>query len=593
MRLRRLIWQVYPSFILLILLAVVGLGWYLSIALRNFHYEQTEEDLHARARLVEQQVRGAFSITAGEDLRHLVRQLGRASETRITLIRKDGLVLADSHEQAGRMENHSQRPEIRRAVSGEEGTSIRFSDTLGRRLMYVALPYREQGQTLGTIRTAIAITDIDETLSRIYRRLMLSGAAIILLAAPLSWFLSRRISRPLELMTEAAQRFSRGELHAPLAETGSAEAGRLARTLNQMAGEIAERIQREKEQRGEMEAILGCMVEGVMAVDHQEQVIRINAAARQLFAVKAGDEPHRSLQELIRNSQLQRFVARALTLRTPLEDELTLFGNAKRYLHVQAAPLTGAAQQPLGVLIVLHDLTRLRQLESVRRDFVANVSHELKTPITAIRGAVETLLDEATTSDDGQRFLQIIFKQSERLNALVEDLLDLSRIEQGVSEGGWDLQDNSILNVLQDARNACESLITGQRIDCHIVCPAELRGRINAPLLEQAVVNLLTNAIKYSEPDSRVNISAVESDRELTIEVEDFGCGIAEEHLPRLFERFYRVDRARSRDIGGTGLGLAIVKHVAYAHGGDIRVRSTPGQGSVFSILLPKTTLAD
>ena len=590
MKQRRLIWQLYPSFILLILLVVVGLGWYLSIALRNFHYEQTEADLHARARLVEQQVRGAFSTADSDELARLVRRLGRASGTRITLIRKDGLVLADSHERAGRMENHSQRPEIRRAVSGEEGTSIRFSDTLGQRLMYVALPYREQGQTLGTIRTAISITDIDETLSRIYRRLLLSGIAIVLLAAPLSWYLSRRISRPLELMTEAAQRFSRGELDAPLAETGSAEAGRLARTLNQMSGEIAERIRREKQQRGEMEAILGCMVEGVIAIDHQEQVIRINAAARQLFAVKAGDEPGRSLQELIRNSQLQRFAARALALRTPLEDELTLLGAEKRYLHIQAAPLTGTAQEPLGVLIVLHDLTRLRQLESVRRDFVANVSHELKTPITAIRGAVETLLDEDSASADAQRFLQIIFKQSERLNALVEDLLDLSRIEQGVSEGGWELQEDSILNVLQDARNACESLIARQRIDCRIDCSQLLRGRINPALLEQAVVNLLTNAIKYSEAGSRVNLAAWEKGRELVIQVEDFGCGIAEEHLSRLFERFYRVDRSRSRDIGGTGLGLAIVKHVAYAHGGDVRVRSTPGQGSLFSIVLPQET---
>jgi two-component system phosphate regulon sensor histidine kinase PhoR len=240
-------------------------------------------------------------------------------------------------------------------------------------------------------------------------------------------------------------------------------------------------------------------------------------------------------------------------------------------------------------LLVLHDLTRLRQLESVRRDFVANVSHELKTPITAIRGAVETLLDEESANATGLRFLQIIFKQSERLNALVEDLLDLSRIEQEAIQGGWELTTSAVCPVLESSRAACESLLQQQQIDLQIRCSEQLKACLNAPLLEQAVINLLTNAIKYSDPGGQVLVEVAEEDGQVRILVQDFGCGIDKEHLPRVFERFYRADQARSRNLGGTGLGLAIVKHVAQAHRGEVEVTSTPGEGSRFTILLPKT----
>ncbi len=339
-------------------------------------------------------------------------------------------------------------------------------------------------------------------------------------------------------MTTAAQKFSQGELDAPIMETGTEEAHRLARALNMMAHELSERIYREVEQRGEIEAILGCMVEGIIAVDNDEQVIRLNAAAANLFGIMVSGQPGRPIQEVIRHAELQRFVSRALSSQEPLEDELTLLGTEKRYLHIQAAPLTGKLNERIGVLIVLHDLTRLRQLESVRRDFVANVSHELKTPITAIRGAVETLIDEEETESPEQRFLQIIFKQSERLNALVEDLLDLSRIEQGVNEGGWELKRERIEPVLQGAKSACESLLVQHQINLQIDCPERLQARINSALLEQAVINLLSNAIKYSEEGQLVSIKASELEDKVLIQVQDFGCGIEENISPACLNVF-------------------------------------------------------
>ncbi len=584
---RRLVWQLYPSYLLLVYLVLLVVGWYVSGELRRFHYEQTSSDLGARARLVEYQLKGEFSGRDQKSLIALVKRLGEQSGTRITVILNDGLVLADSHDDALLMDNHGQRPEVLQAFAGQPGTSVRFSHTLGQKLMYVAIPVYETGRLIGYIRTALSVSGIDATLAGIYWQLAFGGLIIAVLLAPICWWISRRLSRPLELMTIGAQRFSRGELDTPLEVTGSEETGRLAGALNQMAVDLAEKIDREVEQRREIEAILGCMIEGIVAVDSGERVIRMNNAAAALFDLSAKLKPGRPIQEMIRQAGLQRFIRQALAQQEPLEDELVLHGPNKRYLHVQATPLTGKGKERVGVLVVLHDLTRLRQLESVRRDFVANVSHELKTPITAIRGAVETLLDENALGSAEQRFLEIIFKQNERLNALVEDLLDLARIEQGAMQGGWEMSDSFLCPVLESSRMACESLLQQQQIKLNINCPEHLHARINAPLLEQAIINLLTNAIKYSDPGGEVVLEALELESKIGIRVQDFGCGIEKEHQARIFERFYRVDQARSRNLGGTGLGLSIVKHVAQAHRAEVEMTSVAGEGSCFTLLLP------
>ena len=585
---RRFVWQLYPSYLVLIVVIFVVVGWYLSGELRSFHYQQTEGDLRARAQLVELQLKGHLKNSEQAWLLPTVKRLGEQSGTRITAILPDGRVLVDSDEDPWQMDNHGQRVEVLEALNGQQGTSIRFSKTLGESLMYVAIPVYAGDQIAGIIRTALPVSAIDATLKKIYWRLLLAGVVIAAFLAPVCWWLSRRISRPLELMTDGAQQFSQGNLEVPLAVTGSEETRRLAAAMNLMATKLADRIEREVGQRSEIETVLGCMIEGIIAVDNDEQIIRLNRAAAEWFNVPLQSNSGRPIQEVIRQAELQRFIQQALSQQEPLESELVMYGTEKRYLHVQATPLSGKEGSRIGVLIVLHDLTRLRRLESVRRDFVANVSHELKTPITAIRGAVETLLDDETTHATSQRFLQIIFKQSERLNALVEDLLNLSRIEQGVESGGWELQCEPLLAILYSARAACESLLLQQQVNLHIVCPDQLKVRVNPSLLEQAIINLLTNAVKYSEPGSQVEIEVVEQEDVVKISVKDFGCGISEEHLPRLFERFYRADLARSRSLGGTGLGLAIVKHVAHAHHGEITVTSEVGKGSCFTLLLPR-----
>jgi two-component system phosphate regulon sensor histidine kinase PhoR len=261
----------------------------------------------------------------------------------------------------------------------------------------------------------------------------------------------------------------------------------------------------------------------------------------------------------------------------------------ERFLQAHGTILHDAEDRGIGALVVLNDVTRIRKLESVRREFVANVAHEIRTPVTSIKGFVETLLDGALENPkNAEHFLNIIGRQAERLNAIIEDLLSLSRIEQETESAEIALKEGRIIDVLQAAVQLCEKKAAGKKIAVRLACEEDVSAKINPPLLEQALVNLIDNAINYSGRGSPVHVEAARGDTEIIIGVRDQGCGIAKQHLPRLFERFYRVDKARSRKLGGTGLGLAIVKHITQAHGGNVTVESTPGEGSTFRIHLPK-----
>ena len=362
----------------------------------------------------------------------------------------------------------------------------------------------------------------------------------------------------------------------------------LAVAVNDVARQLSERAAELTQRRQEHDTIISSMIEGVLVVDADEKLISINQAAARLLDLESADVLGRTLQETIRNSDLHRLVMRTLKLGTTIEGDITLSGAEDRYLQVTGTMLRDATRNTVGALIVLNDVTRLRKLEQVRRDFVANVSHELKTPITSIKGYVETLLDSAFRNpDDTERFLKIVAKQANRLNAIIEDLLKLSRIEQGVERGEIVLEQTALKGLLTAAINACETQITTKNIHVSLSCPDDLIVRINPPLLEQAVVNLIDNAAKYGNAGSPLEIAAIQDSSAISIAVCDHGVGIVSEHLPRLFERFYRVDKARSRAEGGTGLGLAIAKHIVLAHGGTISVSSRVGEGSTFTISLP------
>jgi len=325
-------------------------------------------------------------------------------------------------------------------------------------------------------------------------------------------------------------------------------------------------------------------------VNSDERIISINQTATQMFESIPSDMLGRSIQEVIKDSKMQDFLKQALSIAEPAEGDITMCNNDERILHTRSTSLCDVKESRIGTLIVLNDVTQLRRLENMRSDFVENVSHEIKTPLTTIKGFVETLRHGAMDHPKkAERFLGIIEKHVNRLVAIIEDLLNLSKIEKEGELKKIKLEKGRIKDVIQTAIQVCQTKAQQKKIRIDLMCKDEISARIDPLLLEQAVVNLLDNAIKYSKKKSSVQVEAILKDKEIIISFHDYGIGIAQKHLPRLFERFYRVDKARSRKLGGTGLGLAIVKHIVQAHGGHVTVESIPGEGSTFSIHIPKS----
>jgi len=591
MRRRRLLWKLYPSYVVIILISIVTVGIYVSTTLKSFYLRKTAEDLEVEARLIEREASVTFGKENRKSLDTLCKTLGKAASARITMILTSGEVVGDSDEDPRTMENHAGRPEVKVALSGQTGISTRYSVTLQKEMMYVAIPVKKEGGIVGAVRVSIPIIAIDSALRSLYGKIALFGVFMIILTAAISLFIARRISHPIGELKRGAQRFAQGDLAHRLFITGPRELGELTEALNKMALQLGEKIRMITEQRNELEAILSAMQEGVLACDTDERIITLNQAAGTLLGIDLSAAKGHTVQEAIRNAGLQRFIGRIFLEEGggEAEAEIVLHGPERKFLQVTGTLLRDSEGKGIGALIVLNDITRLRLLENIRREFVANVSHELKTPITSIKGYVETLQEGAIDDrKNAPKFLEIIFKQADLLDALIDDLLSLSKIEQEAERGEVHVAEEPVRRIIEAAFEAHEAKARDRRIQVTLHCEVDVVVKTNARLLEQAVGNLLDNAIKYSEPGGSVEIDVAQSKSEVTITVSDRGSGIAPEHLPRLFERFYRVDKGRSRELGGTGLGLAIVKHIVQAHGGDVTVESAPGKGSAFTIHLPK-----
>ena len=587
----KLIWQIFPSFLLITLLSLFAVSWYASQSLRQFYLDHTATDLYARAQLLEKLVDGHLEPLDAATVDSICKEMGRSTDTRFTIILPSGMVVGDSIETPDQMDNHADRPEIKQAFAGKRGRSMRYSNTLRQEMMYVALPIADQAEYTAVVRASLQTTFIENELNSIRIKIIIGGIIIAILAAGVSLVISRRISQPLETMKKGADRFADGELSHRLATPDSTEMASLAEAMNQMAAHLENRIKAVSDQRNELETVLSSMLEGVIAVDSQERIISVNQAAARLFETDLETFQYRSLQETIRNLPLQQFIKKALSSNQPLQEDITLYQNQHRILEVKSSPLLDADQIHVGTLIVLNDVTHLRRLENMRSDFVANVSHEIKTPLTAIKGFVETLLHgKVEKPEETQRFLDIIQRHVNRLNSIIEDLLTLSKIEQEDEAGTLNLRNWKVADVFQAVIQICRPKAEEKELFIKVAGNQNVRADFDPTLIEQAVVNLLDNAVKYSNPGGTITISAEINGSEILINVRDQGIGIAKKHLPRLFERFYRVDKSRSRQLGGTGLGLAIVKHIAQAHGGYVTVESTVGEGSTFTIHLPSNS---
>ncbi len=596
MKKKRLIRQFFISYQILVLTSLSAVSLYTFYSVQHFFHKQTAVNLEERAKFLSIQINEYLFPLDEKKIDALCKSIGNSAFTRITVILPYGRVIGDSDEEPSKMDNHANRPEVVKALKGNAGFSTRYSRTLKKNIIYAAIPLKHDNKITAVLRTSVSEAFLDKELKSIQGGIILMGMMIALIAAGVSLFISKRIIQPIVEIKQGAELFARGDLNHRLYVSDSVEIGELAEAMNRMAMQLDERIQTILSQRNELDAVLSSMREGIMAIDLNEHLISINNAGAEMFDIAETQNftslkrlTGRSIQEVIRNPELHKFVKKALKGEDPSEEDILFYHNDERILNTHHSPLCDAKGKRIGTLIVFNDVTRLRQLENIRRDFAANVSHEIKTPLTAIKGFVETLQHGALENhDEAIRFLGIIEKHVDRLDAIIEDLMNLSRIEQERRDNEITLERGNIKEIIQGAVYICQSKADEKGIKIALDSDDDIMANINPPLLEQAAVNLLDNAIKYSEKNSTLHVKIRGKDTGAEISFQDHGIGIAKEHLPRLFERFYRVDKARSRKLGGTGLGLAIVKHIVQYHGGTVNVESSQGKGSTFIIHLPK-----
>jgi two-component system phosphate regulon sensor histidine kinase PhoR len=513
----------------------------------------------------------------------------KQTEARVTLIDTKGKVIADSRENAREMELHNNRREFVDALSGKTGFDKRYSHTKEMYYVYIAVPvYNSGGTVKGALRTSIPQDKIDKQFASTYYTIILGGFAVLVIVSLIALFASKNLINPLIELKKAARRFSIGDFSERIYPPKNKDLREFAGSLNLIAEQLDEKLNIIGEQKNLQQAVLESMKEGVLAVDYDERVLLINKTAEEILSVDTKNSVGKTLQEIVRISEIQKFFKKIINESNTKEAEIIIQHEKDKVLQLSGSLLYDQDYNKIGVLVVLNDITNLKHLDNLKRDLVANVSHELKTPITTIKGFIELLREgEIEDPKNSHRFLEIISKHTDRLNAIVEDLLTLSRLEQTGVVKDLKFEEYKIKPLLKSVTEDFEFKAKDKHIDFNIKCNDELSANINKPLIEQAIGNLLDNAIKYSDKKTKITIRSFKDNGNLVTEVEDEGYGIAKEHLPRLFERFYRIEKSRSRDEGGTGLGLAIVKHIVQVHGGAIEVNSELNKGSVFTIKIP------
>ena len=587
---KKLIWQLFPSYLLITVVSLMVVTGYVSLALHRFYMTQTQDELTRLAQIVRKELVDSNVPGFFKQVDQLCYRVGRAADDRIriTVILSDGKVIGDSRKEAAQMGDHSDRKEIIAALEGRMGYSFRQSPTLGINMMYVAVPAKNSVGDLIVVRTSIATTEMNVALRDMLIKIALCGLAVAIGATLLSLVVSRQISRPIVAMERIARAFSEGHLEQRIPIWATSELRSLGRTLNNMARQLDERICSTTRQRNELEAILASMIEGVIAVDSDGHIVSLNRAAAKLLHIDPEQVNGQPIEMVIRDVGLRDFMQQTLRGGQPRESELMLPIDGQRFFQVHGAQLPGDHNPKAGAVIVLHDMTHIHHLERLRRDFVANVSHELKTPVTSIQGFLEAVADMGYEDEEKVRhYLGIVTRHAERLNAIIDDLLTLSRLEEDVERRDILFIETDLCEVVRSAIELSAIKAQEKSIQLKTGDSPPVIVRVNAALLEQALVNLIDNAIKYSDSGQSVQIEVQQNKREIKIAVSDQGCGIPDKHQSRLFERFYVVDKGRSRKLGGTGLGLAIVKHIANVHGGTINLQSELGQGSILTLCLP------
>ncbi len=594
--------RLYLGYVALIIFTVLSIGGLMARRIEDSSIREMQRSLETVALVLQEWARPVLidvaskSTGAADDLRMRMDRLTQPHETRLTVILPDGVVLADTHQDPAVMQNHAQRPEIVEARNRGRGSSTRVSPSIDVNMMYLAFQVRgrvapDQPEViLGYVRSALPMDTVALRMRGLREAIVVSTLSASVLALLLGFVLARRFTRPLREIISSTRAISRGDLDRSVEVHSNDEFSTLARAFNSMRQRIRENTDTILADRNKILAILGAMSEGVIAVDEREEVVHLNATAGEMFRIDPSDAIGRKLSEVIQLPELIRTISATLRDLEGRQGEIHLQrGMSNVLMELQSSGLRDRDGQAVGAVIVLRDITEIRRLEEMRSDFISNVSHELKTPLAAIKGLVESILeDEEMPDETRRRFLVRVERQANRLNSLVIDLLSLSRLER---ESAASLEIESI-----DARRAVLESIESQRLGAeskglslvHEIIDEPVRVAADWESVRQVVDNLLSNAIRYTPAGGTVTVRLAADAGEVHIEVQDTGMGIDPLHHERIFERFYRVDKARSRELGGTGLGLAIVKHIVRRLGGSIGVDSEVGKGSCFTIELPR-----
>ncbi|MEK9617606.1 MAG: ATP-binding protein [Deltaproteobacteria bacterium] len=577
-------------FVILLSGGLLGFSWWIEYSLEKYVEQTVEEDLIGRFELLAIQPQLLEEFVESGSSSEVLQAFVKKTRVHISILDpKTGFLLSDSSSLNPPKGDRSSLPEIEAAINNQPEVTKRFNPAFNKTALWFA---RRVPNKLGNdliLRVSLELPSKTPPAEGLFFKILLAMLLLMTATMITSLLIANGYRKSLNELRRGTARFAKGELRKKLNVPDDSEIGELSHHLNEMAALLNQRFENLENQRAERETILSSMEEGFMAVDKYHQVLRINRAAAQIFRLDPEKVVGQDLQLVVRNFQLSHSVHEALTSQQPLEKDFQLIDSQENLkdFQVRITPLRKSTGDQIGALIVLNDITRIKLVETIRKDFVANVSHELKTPITSIKGAVETLIDGAIEQREiADRFLRIIARHSDRMDSLISDLLLLSQLEYQ-DEGGLKDAMGALHSVILNSVGICE--LKAQKKDISLVweCSEKIVMRMNAPLLEQALVNLIDNAIKYSPEKRQVEIRATIETSEVIIEIQDQGSGIDTRHLDRIFERFYRVDAARSRKLGGTGLGLAIVKHIVQSHGGTVSVESHLNAGSKFTLKFP------
>ncbi|OPH46768.1 PAS domain-containing sensor histidine kinase [Paenibacillus ferrarius] len=587
------------TFILIMLIGCSMLiaGIFMAKVLENSHVKSLKDNMERELQVI--RVTSDWNRMGSEsDLINAystqVKRIKEATYERLTFVRADGKVLGDSDQQPEQMDNHLSRPEIAEAAAQGVGYTTRYSDTLKEKMLYAAIAVKNDSQvTTGFLRISMSLAQVDKSVRSLWYFLIIGLAILFLIAGLVSYRIAKGITHPIEKMTKVAQQITNMNYESRVPAYSNDEVGQLGQAINRMSESLQLQMARIQENERRLQGVMENMMSGIMMIDRDERITLLNPSAEYILGFSSQELLGKRYNEAKQQLDFTKLIQECIETREPIRDEMIFYYPAERILDIHLSPIAHEDEEWSGVLIVIHDITAVRRLERMRSEFVANVSHELKTPIAAVKGFAETLLAGALNDKEtAVSFLQIIFDESERLNRLIGDILELSKIES--KRIPMNFSPIYLPEFLERSLSVLRKEAEKKHIELTMQVDDDVYIEADEDRLRQIIINLLSNGISYTHDGGKVKVRVEPLDmnadgdyERLRLIVSDTGMGIPKKDLPRIFERFYRVDKARSRSSGGTGLGLSIVKHLVELHKGTIRVDSEVGIGTKFTIELP------